>query len=44
MVANFDEKSALASGAMKAEMLDPEVEYDLAELGEIIEIVRHWID
>ena len=30
MVANFDEKSALASGAMKAEMLDPEVEYDLA--------------
>ena len=29
MVANFDEKSALASGAMKAEMLDPEVEYDL---------------
>lgn len=30
MVANFDEKSALANGAMKAEMLDPEVEYNLA--------------
>jgi RNA polymerase sigma-32 factor len=30
MVANFDGKSALANGAMKAEMLDPEVEYNLA--------------
>ena len=30
MVANFDEKSALANEAMKAEMLDPEVEYNLA--------------
>jgi RNA polymerase sigma-32 factor len=30
MVANFDEKSALANRAMKAEMLDPEVEYNLA--------------
>ena len=30
MIANFDEKSALASQAMKAEMLDPDVEYKLA--------------
>ena len=30
MVANFDEKSALASGAMKAEMLDAETELRLA--------------
>ena len=30
MVANFDEKSALASQAMKAEMLEPDVEYNLA--------------
>ena len=30
MIANFDEKSALASQAMKAEMLEPDVEYNLA--------------